>query len=77
MDKVKAAAAGARRTASDRTTIVRVKPLAVTGARMLRALWWSMMFSDLASPAEAGFAKAGNRGPLFGIMLKNDSADRR
>jgi len=26
------------------------------------------MFSDLASPAEAGFAKAGNRYPLFGIM---------
>jgi hypothetical protein len=25
--------------------------------------------SDLASPAEAGFAKAGNRHPLFGIML--------
>jgi hypothetical protein len=25
--------------------------------------------SDLASPAEAGFAKAGNRFPLFGIML--------
>jgi len=30
---------------------------------------WSMIFSDLASPAEAGFAKAGNRYPLFGIML--------
>jgi hypothetical protein len=29
----------------------------------------SMIFSDLASPAEAGFAKAGNRCPLFGIML--------
>jgi hypothetical protein len=37
-----------------------------------------MMFSDLASPAEAssqttngttGFAQAGNRYPLFGIML--------
>jgi len=28
-----------------------------------------MIFSDLASPAEAGFAKAGNRYPLFGIML--------
>jgi hypothetical protein len=26
-------------------------------------------FSDLASPAEAGFAKAGNRFPLSGIML--------
>src|SRR2546430_10790505 len=32
------------------------------------ALWWSMIFSDLPSPAEAGFAKAGNRCPLFGIM---------
>jgi hypothetical protein len=29
----------------------------------------SVIFSDLASPAEAGFAKAGNRFPLFGIML--------
>ena len=28
-----------------------------------------MIFSDLASPAEAGFAKAENRCPLFGIML--------
>jgi hypothetical protein len=28
-----------------------------------------MIFSDLPSPAEAGFAKAGNRFPLFGIML--------
>jgi hypothetical protein len=28
-----------------------------------------MILSDLASPAEAGFAKAGNRFPLFGIML--------
>jgi hypothetical protein len=37
-----------------------------------------MIFSDLASPAEAssrtmnhakGFAQAGNRFPLFGIML--------
>jgi len=27
-----------------------------------------MIFSDLPSPAEAGFAKAGNRFPLFGIM---------
>jgi hypothetical protein len=27
-----------------------------------------MIFSDLAAPAEAGFAKAGNRHPLFGIM---------
>jgi hypothetical protein len=29
-----------------------------------------MILSDLASPAEAGFAKAGNRFPLFGIMLQ-------
>jgi len=28
-----------------------------------------MIFSDLPSPAEAGFAKAGNRFTLFGIML--------
>ena len=27
-----------------------------------------MIFSNLPSPAEAGFAKAGNRCPLFGIM---------
>jgi len=27
-----------------------------------------MIFSDLPSPAEAGFAKAGNRCPLFRIM---------
>jgi hypothetical protein len=27
-----------------------------------------MIFSDLASPAEAGFAKAENRFQLFGIM---------
>jgi hypothetical protein len=40
--------------------------------------WWSMIFSDLPAPAEAssqnerpcqGFAQAGNRFPLFGIML--------
>jgi hypothetical protein len=39
---------------------------------------WSMILSDLPSPAEAsskttnrakGFAQAGNRYPLFGIML--------
>jgi hypothetical protein len=39
---------------------------------------WSMIFPDLPSPAEAssqtikrarGFAQAGNRFPLFGIML--------
>jgi hypothetical protein len=30
-----------------------------------------MIFSDLASPAEAGFAKAGNRITLFGIMLQS------
>jgi hypothetical protein len=43
-----------------------------------RMLSWSMIFSDLPSPAEAssqtmnramGFAQAGNRVPLFGIML--------
>jgi hypothetical protein len=28
-----------------------------------------MIFSDLPTPAEAGFAKAGNRFTLFGIML--------
>jgi hypothetical protein len=28
-----------------------------------------MIFSDLPSLAEAGFAKAGNRFTLFGIML--------
>ena len=28
----------------------------------------SMILSDLPSPAEAGFAKAGNRFPLFGIV---------
>jgi hypothetical protein len=27
-----------------------------------------MILSDLPSPAEAGFAKAGNQFPLFGIM---------
>jgi hypothetical protein len=29
----------------------------------------SMIFSDLPSPAEAGFAKAESRYPLFGITL--------
>jgi hypothetical protein len=29
----------------------------------------SVMLSDLPSPAEAGFAKAGNRFTLFGIVL--------
>jgi hypothetical protein len=29
---------------------------------------WRMILSDLPSPAEAGFAKAGNRLPLFGIV---------
>jgi hypothetical protein len=42
------------------------------------AYWWSMILSDLPSPAEAssqneqpcqGFAQAGTRYPLFGIML--------
>jgi hypothetical protein len=32
----------------------------------------SMIFSDLPSPAEACFAKAGNRLPLFGIMLLSE-----
>jgi hypothetical protein len=27
-----------------------------------------MILTDLPSPAEAGFAKAGNQRPLFGIM---------
>jgi hypothetical protein len=31
--------------------------------RFLRMIW-----SGLASPAEAGFAQAGNRCPFFGIM---------
>jgi len=29
-----------------------------------------MILSDLPSPAEAGFAKAGNRGSIFGIMRR-------
>jgi hypothetical protein len=29
----------------------------------------SIIFSDLPSPAEVGFAKAGNRFTLFGITL--------
>jgi hypothetical protein len=44
-----------------------------------------MIFSDLASPAEAGFAKAGNRYPrriksgagFFGIMLCRCDANFR
>jgi hypothetical protein len=44
---------------------------------MVQICSWSMIFSDLPSPAEAGFAKAGNRFPppiksgagFFGIML--------
>jgi hypothetical protein len=44
---------------------------------MVWIFYWSMIFSDLPSPAEAGFAKAGNRFPtriksgagFFGIML--------
>jgi hypothetical protein len=36
----------------------------------------SMMFSDLPSPAEAGFAKVGNRSPFFGIMLHRDMRTR-
>src|SRR5258707_13791709 len=33
-----------------------------------------MILADLPSPAEAGFAKAGNRFPRFGIMLGKRSA---
>jgi len=36
---------------------------------MVRHFRWRVIFSDLPSPAEAGFAKAGNRFPLFGITL--------
>ena len=35
-----------------------------------------MMWSDLPSPAEPGFAKAGNRFALFGIMLKTGQPTR-
>jgi len=31
--------------------------------------WFEHDLSDLPSPAEAGFAKAANRHPLFGSML--------
>src|SRR5450759_4568240 len=34
-----------------------------------------MILSDITSPAEAGFAKAGNRVPLFGIMRASGTAD--
>jgi hypothetical protein len=46
--------------------------------RVALSYYWSMIFSDLPAPAEAsnqmtirakGFAQAGNRFPLFGIML--------
>jgi len=51
---------------------------------MLQIVFWSMIFPDLSSPAEAafkrgndrelaGFAKAGNRYPPFGIMLQSDA----
>ena len=33
------------------------------------------ILSDLPSPAEAGFAKAGNRFPLFGIMRYRGGAE--
>src|SRR5438309_9410613 len=50
----------------------------VTSLAISDSYRWSMMFPDLPSPAEAssqttnsakGFAQAGNRFPLFGIML--------
>jgi hypothetical protein len=46
-------------------------------SRPALSFFWRMIFSDLPSPAEAssqtmnrakGFAQAGNRFPLFGIM---------
>src|SRR5713101_4914898 len=37
----------------------------------------SMIFPDLPSPAEACFAEAGNRLPLFGIMLGPNSQNER
>jgi hypothetical protein len=39
------------------------------GGNRSEAFYLIMILSDLPSPAEAGFAKAGNRLPLFGIML--------
>jgi putative (di)nucleoside polyphosphate hydrolase len=42
----------------------------------LSLFYLSMIFPDLPSPAEAGFAKAGNRFPLFGIMLYHTRARR-
>jgi hypothetical protein len=47
-------------------------------ARSKAGFYWSMIFSDLPSPAEAssqtidtakGFAQAGSRYPLFGMMF--------
>src|SRR5665213_655689 len=49
------------KTASAATTIGTIKAL----------VFWRMTLSDLPSPAEAGFAKAGNRFPLFGIMRRS------
>jgi len=54
------------------------KPAQPTGSTPACFIAGSMIFSDLASPAEAssrttdsakGFAQAGNRYPLFGITL--------
>jgi hypothetical protein len=33
-----------------------------------------MILSDLPSPVEAGFAKAGNQYPFFGIMRRTESS---
>jgi hypothetical protein len=46
------------------------------GAQDGSILRLSMTFSDLPSPAEAGFAKAGNRFTLFGIMLWPSACSR-
>jgi hypothetical protein len=42
----------------------RITPLPIRGPLL------SMIFSDLPSPAEAGFAKAGNRFPLFRLRAR-------
>ncbi len=56
---------------------------AMRGDEQQRSFCGSMIFSDLPSPAEAlslmhgwleGFAQAGNRSPLFGIMLSRQEA---
>jgi hypothetical protein len=48
--------------------VVSAHDLPAVAARHKTIIFLSMILSDLASPAEAGFAKAGNRFPLFGIM---------